>query len=150
MKKLFIILGVLISIVIGFYLFKSLGNGLAGGGGSEQIVADTAKTEQSITIGLILSTWGKHNKPISERYANISLHYRLVGESNFKTVQPHIVGLPDNYKSAISDNAQYEKLEFTIPSYNKGVVGQIEYYTDMTFDGYPSRVEGVKKINLVD
>lgn len=142
-----VILGLLLG---GFYLFKWWAGGVAGGGGSEHIVPDTAKTGEPITVGLILNTWGKHTKPISERYTNISLYYRLAGKSDYKSLQSKLVDLPANYKIAISDTAQYEKFEFTIPSYPKGTTGEIEYYVDMTFDGYLNHTEGIKKIKLVD
>ena len=150
MKKLLIILGIIILLSGSFYLFKSWGGGFAGGGGSEYIVPDIAKTGEPITIGLILNTWGKHTKLISERYTNISLNYRLVGESSYKTLQPKLVDLPANYKAAISDIVQYEKYEFTIPAYPIGTKGEIEYYVDMTFDGYASHTEGIKKIKVSD
>ncbi len=150
MKKVIICIVIIGLLTGGFYLFRSWAGGLAGGGESEHIVPDTAKTGEPVTIGLILNTWGKHTKSISERYTNISLYYKLAGENSYKSVQPTLVDLPANYKAAISDMAQYEKYEFTIPAYSKGTMGEIEYYIDLTFDGYPSHTEGIKKIQLIN
>ena len=97
-----------------------------------------------------MSTWGKHSKPITERYTNIYLYYRLVGEDKYKSVQSKIVDLTANYKVGLSDIAQYEKYEFTITPYPKNITGKIEYYIDITFDGHPNHLKGIKKIQLIN
>jgi hypothetical protein len=150
MKKIIIGLIVVAILISTVYLISSLSGGLVGGGGSQQVVPDMARTTEPITLGLVLSTWGKHTKPIVERYTRISLSYRLVGESSYKTLLPKLVELPSNYQVALSDTAQYEKYEFIIPAYPKNTTGEIEYYVDMTFDGYPNQTVGIKKIKLVN
>jgi len=152
MKKILIILGIVLIIVLGggFYLLRSLAEGFASGGGSSHIVPDTAKNGEPLTIGLLLNTWGKHSKPISKRYTDISLYYRLVGENEYKLLQSTLVDLPDNLKGFESVTSQYAKYEFTIPAYPKGTIGEIEYYVNLVFDGHSNHAEGIKKIKLIE
>jgi len=148
MKKTLIIVGSL--ILAGGLLwggFYWLGANAIGGGGSDQYPPETVKAGEPAVIKLVLSVWGGGGA-IQGRFTDISLHYRLVGESDYKIISPEQIALPDNYKDVVSKNNQWIGYEFTIPPYSKGTTGQIEYYIDMTLDGYQSRHEGVKKILL--
>ena len=150
MKKVTIILGIIILLIGGFYLSSQWVNGLAGGGGSEHIVPDTAKTGEPITIGLVLNTWGANAK-IEGRFTDISLGYRLDGESEYKIIKPKTGILPTSYTNPdLPKTLKYQAYEFVIPPYPKEVIGEIEYYIDTTFDGYPNHAEGIKKIKISD
>jgi hypothetical protein len=150
MKKLLMILGIITVVIVGGYLYLLWSGGIAGGGGSEHIVPDSAKNGEPIVIGLRVNTWGAGGK-IEGRYTNISLAYRLVGENEYQLLQPRPGILPSNYTNPdLPKTLQYEAYEFIIPPYPKGTIGEIEYYIDMTFDGYPSHTEGIKKIRLTD
>ena len=150
MKKILIcvgIVGLLIVLLFGSLYF--LGKNLAGGGGSEQYAPDTVGTGEPAVVKFYVSAWGGGG-PIKGRYTGISLHYKLVGENTYKAVQPQPVALPDNYQKVVSKTNQWEAYEFLIPPYPKGTTGEIEYYIDLTFDGYPSRQDGIKKIKLTE
>lgn len=149
MKTVLIGLGIVACLLIllfgGLYLF---GKNLAGGGGSEQYAPDTIKTGEVAVVKLYVSAWGGGGA-IKGRYTNISLHYKLVGKNTYKNVQPQSVVLPDNYQKVVSKTNQWEAYEFLIPPYPNGTTGEIEYYIDLTFDGYSSRQEGIKRIKLI-
>lgn len=151
MKKSLIILGSI--IVIGCLMWLGLvywiGSGLViGGGGSQQYVPDTVETGESTNITLIVTATG--GGKIQGRFKNISLFYRLVSENTYKSILPQPITLPDNFKTVQSKTFQSEAYQFTIPPYPKGTTGEIEYYIEMTFDGYQSRQEGVKKIKIIN
>ena len=150
MKKSLIILGsvILVGGLLWFGLVYLIGNGI-GGGGSEQYTPDTVQAGETAEITLIVTATGGGGK-IQGRFTNLSLHYRLVGENTYKTSQPQPTTLPDNFKAVQKKSFQSEAYIFTIPPYSKVTTGEIEYYTEMTFDGYPSRQDGVKKIKIVD
>ncbi len=150
MKKLIIILGSI--SVIGVLLWLGLVNWIAsniGGGGSELKAPDTIKTGEPTDIELIVTALGGGG-PIKGRFTDISFHYKLTDERNYKTLQPQPVALPDNLKAVQSKSFQSEAYRFTIPAYPKGTVGEIEFYTEKTFDGYLSRTDGTKKIKISD
>jgi len=149
MKKSLIIFGSIIVIggLLWFGLVYWIGSGI-GGGGSQQYAPDTVQAGESANVTLIVTATGGGGK-IQGRFTNISLHYRLVGENTYKSIQPQSVVLPDNFQTVQSKTFQSEAYEFTIPPYPKGTVGEIEYYTEMTFDGYPSKTDGIKKIKLI-
>lgn len=151
MKKTLIILGSI--VVIGGLLWLGLvywiGGGNLGGGGYELNVPDTIKTGESTDIELIVTATGGGG-PIKGRVTNISFHYRLVGENTYKILQPQSIALPDNFKAVQSKSFQSEAYKFTIPPYPKGTTGEVEYYTEMTFDGYSSKTDGNKKIKVSD
>ncbi len=148
MKKIIIGVGIIIALLIGtFYWF---GHNMAGGGGSEQFAPETVRVGSPAVINLVVNTWGGSSS-IKGRYTNLSLHYKLTGENDYKTVQPKQGILPANYTNKdLPKTLQYEAYEFAVPPYSKGTIGEIEYYIELTFDGYPSRQEGIKKIKLID
>lgn len=150
MKKSLIIFGSIIVIGCllwgGFYWF---GSNLAGGGASEQIAPDTIQTGESTDITFVVTATGGGGK-IGGRFKDISLHYKLAGETIYKNIQPQQIDLPDNFETAQSKTFQSEAYKFTIPPYPKGTTGEIEYYIEMTFDGYKSHQDGVKKIKIVN
>ncbi|MEK6983266.1 MAG: hypothetical protein AABX33_01735 [Nanoarchaeota archaeon] len=118
-----------------------------GGGASEQYAPDTTKTDEPTLIKLIVSAWGAGG-PIKGRYTNISLHYRLTSGDIYKSVQPKVADLPDNYKKVASKTNQFEAYEFTILAYPEGTTGEIEYYFEMKFDRHQNRVNGTKNIKI--
>lgn len=148
MKKILIILGSI--IVIGCLLWFGLTywiGGSIGGGGMQQYAPDTVEAGEPADVTLIVTATGGGGN-IQGRFTNLMLHYRLVGENAYKSIQPQSITLPDNFKTVQSKTFQSEAYKFAIPAYPKGTVGEIEYYTEMTFDGYPSKTDGVKKIKL--
>ena len=146
MKKILIGLGVLIILLLGGLYF--FGRNLVGGGGSEQYAPDVIETGKSAVVKLYVSVWGGGG-PIKDRYTDISLHYKLIGENVYKAVRSQAAVLPDNYRKVASKTNQWEAYEFSIPPYPNDVTGEIEYYIDLTFDGYSSRHNGIKKIKLI-
>jgi len=146
-----LILGIIAVIVLigvgvyGYFIWSSR----PGGGGSEQYAPDTVKTGELTVIKFYVHTWGAGG-PINGRFTNISLHYRLISENTYNAVQPKLIALPDNYQKVVSETNQWEAYEFTVPPYPEGATGEIEYYIDMTFDGYPSHLDGIKKMKLLD
>lgn len=149
MKKSLIIIGSIVVIggLLWFGLVYWIGSGI-GGGGSEQIAPDTVQAGEPADVTLIVTATGGGGK-IQGRFTNLSLHYRLVGENTYKSIQPQSSALPDNFKTVQSKTFQSEAYKFIIPPYPKGTTGEIEYYTEMTFDGYQSRQDGVKKIKII-
>lgn len=148
MKKILIILGSI--VVVGCLLWFGLSywiGGSIGGGGIQQYAPDTVQAGEPADITLIATATGGGGN-IQGRFTNLTLHYRLVGENAYKSIQPQSIALPDNFKTVQSKTFQSEAYKFTIPAYPKGTVGEIEYYTEMTFDDYPSKTDGVKKIKL--
>jgi hypothetical protein len=123
--------------------------GLAGGGGSEQYAPDNVSTGQPAIIQLIVSTWGSGG-PIKGRYTGISLSYKLASETDYKTLQPEAIPLPDNYQKVETAIKQWEAYQFTIPPYPQGKSGQIQYYIDLKLDGQANRINGAKQIQVSD
>jgi hypothetical protein len=151
MKKILVIVGstVVLRTLLWFgFVYLVAGNMNIGGGGAQQYAPDSVLSGEPASITLIVTATGGDGE-IKGRFTDISLHYRLVGENTYNSIQPQLVVLPDNFQTVQTKTFQSEAYEFTIPSYSKGTVGEIEYYTVMTFDGYPSRADGVKKIQLV-
>lgn len=115
----------------------------------EQYAPDAVQAGEPADITLFVTATGGGGN-IQGRFTKLSLHYRLVGEKAYRSLQPQSITLPDNLKTVQSKTFQSEAYKFTIPAYPKGTTGEIEYYTEMTFDGYRSRQEGVKKIKVED
>ena len=150
MKKSLIILGSI--VVMGGLLWLGLvywiGSNL--GGGSQRLnVPDTIKTGESTDIESIVTATGGGG-PIKGRFTGISFSYRLMGENSYKTLQPRPIVLSDNFKAVQAKSFQSEAYKFTIPPYPIGTAGEIEYYTEMTFDGHHSKTDGDKKIKVSD
>ncbi len=137
----------LVACSLWFGLVYWIGSGI-GGGGSEEIAPDTVQAGEPADITIIVTATGGGGK-IQGRFTDLSLHYRLVGENTYKSIQPQSIVLPDNFKTVQSKTFQSEAYKFTIPPYPKGTTGEIEYYTEMTFDGYQSHQDGVKKIKII-
>jgi hypothetical protein len=150
MKKSLIISGSIIAIggLLWFGLAYWVGSNI--GGGSQRLnVSDTIKTGEPTDIESIVTATGGGG-PIKGRFTNMSFHYRLVGENSYRILQPQPIALPDNFKAVQSKSFQSEAYKFTIPPYPIGTIGEIEYYTEMTFDGYSSKTDGIKKIKVSD
>ncbi len=148
MKKILIILGSI--VVIGGLLWFGLAywiGGSIGGGGMQQYAPDTVQAGEPADITIIATATGGGGN-IQGRFTNLTLHYRLVGENAYKSIESQLIALPDNFKTVQSKTFQSEAYKFTIPAYPKSTTGEIEYYVEMTFDGYPSKTDGVKKIKL--
>ncbi len=151
MKKLLIILGMvvimgggLLLLGLGYWVRSSLG-----GGGSHHYAPETVLAGESADVTLIVTATGGGGK-IQGRFTNISLHFRLAGENAYRPLRPQPVILPDNFKTVQSKTFQSEAYTFTIPPYPKGTTGEIEYYTEMIFDGHLSRKDGLIKIKIID
>lgn len=151
MKKSLIILG---SIVLAgglvWFGLSWFADSILSSGGQELNVPDTIRTGESTDIELIVTRIGRDQ--IKGHFTDISFHYRLVGENTYKVLQSQPIALPDNFKEWVKSNkiAKAEAYKFTIPPYPKGTTGEIEYYTEMTFDGNPSKTDGNKKIKVSD
>ncbi|HEX9503219.1 MAG TPA: hypothetical protein VF974_02755 [Patescibacteria group bacterium] len=143
-SKIGIGLGIIILLLIaGFYWF---GNNLAGGGGSSQYAPDTVKTGQPAEIKLDLSVT---SGTISGRYNRVSLYYKLVGDADNKSITNNPV--PKIFSGDQSKfNGKYETYTFTIPPYPKGTKGEIEYYITLALDGHTSKIDGIKRIKIID
>jgi hypothetical protein len=149
MKKLMAILGsVVVSGGLLFGLIYWIGSGM-GGGGHYLIVPDIIKTGEPTDIDLIVTATGGGG-PIKGRYRDIAFYYRLTDEPVYKMLQPQPTVLPDNFKAVQSTSFQSEAYKFTIPAYLKGTSGEIEFYIEMTFDGYQNRTNGNKTIKVSD
>lgn len=149
MKRILIILGSI--VVIGCLLWFGLAywiGGSIGGGGMQQYAPDTVEAGEPSDITIIITATGGGGN-IQGRFTDLTLHYRLLGENDYKSIQPQAITLPDNFKTVQSKTFQSEAYKFTIPAYPKGTTGEIAYNTEMTFDGYHSRQEGVKKIKII-
>jgi hypothetical protein len=123
-------------------------DGLGGGWGQELIVPDTIKTGEPTDIKLIVSAVG--GGAIKGRFTDMAFHYKLTGEPAYKILRALPAVLPDNFIVVQSKSFQSEAYKFTIPPYLKGTTGEIEFYTEITFDGFPSRTYGDKKIKVSD
>lgn len=150
MKKTLIILGsiVLVGGLLWFGLTYWIADSILSSGSQELTVPDTIKTGEPTDIELIVTRIG-HGQ-IKGRFTDISFSFRLVGENTYKILQPQPIALPDNFKAVQSNITKSEAYKFTIPPYQKGTAGEIEYYTEMTFDGYTSKTDGIKKIKVSD
>lgn len=149
MKKILIIPALI--VVAGCFVWFGSSywiDGSIGGGGMEQYAPDAVQAGEPVDITLFVTATGGGGN-IQGRFTKLSLHYRLVGEKAYRSLQPQSITLPDNLKTVQSKTFQSEAYKFTIPAYPKGTTGEIEYYTEMTFDGYRSRQEGVKKIKII-
>jgi hypothetical protein len=148
MKKILIILGSI--VVIGGLLWFGLSywiGGSIGGGGMQQYAPDTVQAGEPADITIIATATGGGGY-IQGRFTDLTLHYRLVGENVYKSIPSQSIALPDNFNTVQSKTFQSEAYKFTIPAYPKSTTGEIEYYVEMTFDGYPSKTDGVKKIKV--
>ena len=145
-KHTLIFLGIALFAWGGLYL---LGNGIAGGGASDQYAPESVRTAKPAVVNLITTATGGGG-PIHGRFTNISLSYKLVSENDFKSLKPTLVPLPNNFKVVQSRIFQSENYEFIIPPYPKDTTGEIEYYVDFTFDGHANHNNGVRKIKVVD
>ncbi len=148
MKKILIILGMI--AVVGGLLWFGLSywiGGNIGGGGMQQYAPDTVQAGEPADITIIATATGGGGN-IQGRFTNLTLHYRLVGENAYKSIESQLIALPDNFKTVQSKTFQSEAYKFTIPAYPKSTTGEIEYYVEMTFDGYPSKTDGLKKIKV--
>lgn len=76
---------------------------------------------------------------IRGRFRDLVLHYRLVGDSVFRTTAP---------SRRIDITEAREAHEFTIPPYPPSTCGSIELYFSVRFDGHPSQAEGHKRIRV--
>lgn len=117
--------------------------------GQIQVVPDTIKTNDVNLIGLILFA-PINSEPINPRYTNILLNYRLVGESNYKVAKKIQAPLSKSDTELTTQDNQYMKYNFILDLYPKGTTGEIEYYIDLNLDNKPMRIEGERKIKLVN
>lgn len=148
MKKLSIVIGVIVIVILAGYLgLRYLGNNLAGGGGISETAPDNVKAGEPAFVTLELSVWGGGG-PVSGRYTNVVFYYRKVGETNYKSLTSNPI--PKVFTGDQEKfNGKYESYTFTIPPYPKGTTGEIEYYYDMKLDGQLNHTVGFKKIKII-
>ena len=119
-----------------------------GGGGSIQEPPATVQAGQPATVNYIVNVWGQGG-PIAGRYRDITLHYRLTGETDYRAVAAQPAPLPENYRKATTERNQWEAYEFVIPPYPVGQGGTIEYYVTSKLDGHANKQAGLKTIAVV-
>lgn len=137
MKKLLLVIVVVGVIIAGIlFLFKTAFT--PGGGGSTQTAPDTVKIGELATVNLDLNVWGSGGS-IKGRYTNIFLYYQITGQDFVKQIEPKL----------ISQNNSHESYEFSIPTYPQYKNGEIIYSIELKLDGQPSRIEGIKKIQII-
>jgi len=117
-----------------------------GGGGTQELIPNTATPGEPIKVKMRAVVFD-HNPnplsgcyaPISGRFKSVKLYYRVVGEADWKVVEPTV---------RITEDATHETYEFVIPPYLEGTHGEVELYFESTFDGRSGGHPGVKKIAL--
>lgn len=139
---------VVLTALVSYAAIKKGSLDLISGGGSEQYSPDTISSGEPVTIKFIVSTWGSGGT-IQNRYSDLALHYRLVGENDYKMVSSQPDTLPDNYVKAMTAEKQWAAYKFIIPAYPQNSTGQIEYYIDFKFDKQLNHVNGIKKIQII-
>jgi hypothetical protein len=145
--KIYFVLGVLVLVAVSvFLIYRSMQSPISG---NIQVVPDAIKTNDTNLIGLILYA-PINSSPLNPRYSNISLKYRLVGESTYKSAKPIQAPLPESDNKLTSKDNQNIKYNFYLDLYPKGTTGEVEYYIDLNLDNKNMRLEGIKKIKLVD
>lgn len=111
---------------------------IPGGGGIGQTVPDSVRAGEAAIVRLDMAVtdvaW------IRGRYRDLTLHYRLVGDSAYWSVEP---------SRRIPVDRAHEAYELTIPPYPPATRGAIEFYVSVNFDGHPSQFEGYRKIRIV-
>lgn len=73
-----------------------------------------------------------------------------MGESTYKSAKPIQAPLSESDNKLTSKDNQKMKYNFYLDLYPKGTTGEVEYYTDLNLDNKNMRLEGIKKIKLVD
>jgi hypothetical protein len=112
-----------------------LGCIVPGGGGSQQTLPEVIRAGEPAVIQYDLMA---HDLPWSRgRFRDVTLFYRLVGDSVYRSVRPSSRKRVDRAREAY---------EFRIPAYPSGTEGEVELYFTNTFDGHPNRTPGWKKI----
>jgi hypothetical protein len=108
-----------------------------GGGGVNMTFPDSIAAGEAIPIRVEVSVFDVPR--IEGRFRDLALHYRLVGESTFRTSAA---------ARRIDVDKASEAYEFSIPPYPPNTCGSIELYLTMQFDGRASRTDGHKKIRV--
>jgi hypothetical protein len=103
----------------------------------EMIYPDSVVAGAPIPVRLVVSAFDVPR--IRGRFRDLVLHYRLVGDSAFRTTVP---------SRRIGITEAREAHEFTIPPYPPSTCGSIELYFSVRFDGHPSQAEGHKRIRV--
>jgi hypothetical protein len=106
-----------------------------GGGGSDQVLPSVIEPGRPAEIRLELSVWGEGGS-IKGRYSNIELHYRIVGDVDYKQLYPQLL-------SSTSDREVYI---FTLPPFPAGTTGYVEFYFELKLNGVQNHIPGVRKI----
>jgi hypothetical protein len=114
------------------------------GCGTSEYPPDSARPGEAIPIKYEVVTWGGGHQ--ARRVKDISLEYRLVGQEKLTTIKP--VLLSRKAPKTNVPNREVFTYVFTIPAYPAGTAGEIEYFTNLTLDGYPNHHEGTKKIKI--
>lgn len=139
MIKFILVLGIVILVIIlGYISLMWFGGNLAGGGSSEQVVPDSVKAGESVKVSLKLSVWGG-DEQIEGRYRDIFLYYSITGQDFLRSVEPKL----------LSQDEKSQTYEFSIPT-SKNYAGEITYIFEFMFDGQINRIDGIKKIKIVN
>lgn len=111
-------------------------SGCAGGGGSVHNPPSSIRYGMPTELKLEVSVWGAGSGKIINRYKNVTCHYRLGLNQEFKQIN-----MAPDAVSPEQLNAR-DRLTFkcTLPAIQPQEGKAVEYYFDMIFDGvYNSR-----------
>jgi hypothetical protein len=114
------------------------------GCGTTEYPPDSVRAGEAIPIRFEVSTWGSGHQ--AKRVKDISLEYRLVGEERLATLKPVLLSSKAP-KNSVPNNEVFTYV-FTIPAYPAGTRGEVEYFTNLTLDGFPNHHQGTKKIKI--
>jgi hypothetical protein len=89
---------------------------------------ESAKAGEWIAIKFDVSS---RTGNVKDRFTDISLRYRLRGQSDFKVVRPTLV----------SSTTRMESYVFMIPPYPDGTKGKVEYTLEFKLDGLVNHQE---------
>jgi len=108
----------------------------AGGGGSVHNPPPSIRYGTPTELKLEVSVWGAGFGKIIKRYKNVTCHYRLGPNQEFKPI--HMV--PDAATPEQLNARDRLTFECTLPAIQPNEGKAVEYYFDMLFDGvYNSR-----------
>lgn len=111
---------------------------IPGGGGINQTVPDSVRAGEAAIVRLDMAVtdvgwiWG--------RYKDLTLHYRLVGDSAYRSVAP---------SRRIHVDRSHEAYELAIPAYPPTTCGAIEINFSVKLDGQLNQFAGYRKIRVV-
>jgi len=119
----------LAELILGFSLFSLGFTGCAGGGGTAHVPPKQIIAGQTTLLTLEVNVWGAGWGKMTSRYRNVTCHYRLVGEPDYRNL-PMVPG--KEFTSKPPSNREGTFL-CTLPAFPK-TAKAVEYYFDFTFD----------------